>query len=163
MVVGYFDDEKNVEDYIRMAEGYDGRELIEILKTYLQPGATVLELGMGSGKDFELLSETYQVTGSDYSTVFVDRYRQKDVEADLVLLDAVTMDIDRKFDCIYSNKVLHHLTRDDLKLSLQRQAVVLNDHGLLLSLVLVWRSRRGTSRTAVCLLYRRNIGQSDWR
>lgn len=129
--MGYFDDEKNVEEYIRMAEGYDGRELIERLKTCLKPGATVLELGMGPGKDFELLCEIYQVTGSDSSPVFLERYRAKDAGADLVLLDAVTMDIDRRFDCIYSNKVLHHLNRDELKTSLHRQAEVLHDNGLL--------------------------------
>ena len=51
---------------------------------------------------------------------------------DLVLLDAVTMGIDRKFDAVYSNKVLHHLTREDLAASLHRQAIALKDKGILL-------------------------------
>ena len=129
--MGYFDDPQNVEEYTRMAEGYDGRLLIDILHNHLKSGATVLELGMGPGKDFEMLSERYQVTGSDNSAVFLERYRQKDAGADLILLDAVTMDIDRQFDCIYSNKVLHHLTKDELKTSLRRQADALNDAGIL--------------------------------
>ena len=129
--MSYFDDPKNIEEYVKMAEGFDGRELIEILKPHLKSGATVLELGIGPGVDFELLSEHYQVTGSDYSQAFLDRYGQKNPDAELVLLNAVTMDIDRKFDCIYSNKVLHHLTRDDLKTSLHRQADALNDKGIL--------------------------------
>lgn len=123
--------EKNAEDYIKMAEGYDGREPIEILKTYLEPGSTILELGMGPGTDFEILRETYTVTGSDYVQTFLDLYREKDADADLALLDAVTMEIDRQFDCIYSNKVLYHLTRNELKTSLTRQADVLNENGLL--------------------------------
>ncbi len=45
--MAYFDERKNVEDYIKMAEGYDGRELIAVLKKYLLAGSTVLELGMG--------------------------------------------------------------------------------------------------------------------
>lgn len=130
-VMGYFDNPENVETYISMAEGYDGQELIEILKTWLEPGATVLELGMGPGVDLDILSEQYRVTGSDYSEVFLERYRQKEPDADLVLLNAVTLDINRKFDCIYSNKVLHHLTSDDLKTSLHRQAELLNDNGIL--------------------------------
>ena len=129
--MSYFDDPKNVEDYIKMAEGYDGRDLIKILTGHLPPSATVLELGMGPGKDFELLSEHYQVTGSDYSAAFIERYRQKDAAADLLQLDAVTLDTDRTFDCIYSNKVLHHLSRDELRQSFQNQARVLNDEGLL--------------------------------
>ena len=130
-IVSYFDNPEHIEEYIKMAEGSDGRELIEILKTWLKPSATVLELGIGPGVDFELLSKDYRVTGSDYSQAFLDRYRQKNPDADLVLLNAVTMDIDRKFDCIYSNKVLHHLTRNDLKTSLHRQVQVLNDNGIL--------------------------------
>jgi SAM-dependent methyltransferase len=129
--MGYFDDEKNVEAYVKMADGYDGRELIDILKTYISNGATVLELGMGPGKDFEILSESFQVTGSDNSKAFLDRYKKRNAAADLVLIDAVKMGIDRRFDCIYSNKVLHHLTREELKKSLKNQGAVLNANGIL--------------------------------
>ena len=87
--MGYFDDEKNVQSYIRMAEGYDGKELIELLKTYLLEGSTVLELGMGPGKDCDMLRRSYQVTGSDNSAVFLELYRKTHPEADLLLLDAV--------------------------------------------------------------------------
>ena len=130
--MGYYDDAKNVETYVEMADGYDGRALIEVLATMLEPGSTVLELGMGPGKDFALLSQRYQVTGSDNSALFVERYREQNPDADLVQLDAVTMDIDRRFDCIYSNKVLQHLTRDELRTSLANQAAVLNAGGILL-------------------------------
>lgn len=41
------------------------------------------------------------------------------------------MNTDWKFDCIYSNKVLQHLTRDELKDSFKRQRDTLNDNGLL--------------------------------
>ena len=69
--MGYYDDAKNVETYVEMADGYDGPALIEVLATMLEPGSTVLELGMGPGKDFALLSQRYQVTGSDNSALFV--------------------------------------------------------------------------------------------
>ena len=130
--MSYFDDERNVEEYISMAEGYDGRQFIPVLRRYLKDGAKVLELGMGPGKDFELLSEYFQVTGSDYSQVFIDRFRKDHPEADLVLLDAVTMKIERKFDCIYSNKVMNHLSKEQLRESLVNQAEVLNERGILL-------------------------------
>jgi len=32
--MNYFDNEKNVNDYISMTEGHDGKELIEILHNY---------------------------------------------------------------------------------------------------------------------------------
>ena len=31
-IMSYYDDEKNVEQYIKMAEGYDGQLLINILR-----------------------------------------------------------------------------------------------------------------------------------
>ena len=127
----YFKDEKNVDAYIKMAEGYDGRALIEHLKKYLPNGARVLELGMGPGVDFEILNETFQATGSDYSEIFVNRYLQDHPEADVLVLDAVTMDIDRSFDGIFSNKVLQHLTHEQVVDSLNGQLAVLPSGGIL--------------------------------
>lgn len=128
----YFDEEKNVEEYVKMAQGYDGRALIDVLRQYLPERSTVLELGMGPGVDFELLNEYYQATGSDRSQLFLDRYRRRDETADLLWIDAVQMITGRRFDAIYSNKVLHHLSRDQLQRSLKAQTNVLNDQGILL-------------------------------
>ena len=130
--MGFYDDEENVEAYVQMAEGYDGRELVEVLKKHLPLGSTVLELGMGPGKDLALLGEAYAATGSDASEVFLRRYRQEHAEADLLLLDAVTLATARRFDAIYSNKVLHHLSVDELRTSLRLQAARLNGNGLVL-------------------------------
>jgi hypothetical protein len=52
--MGFFDTEKGVEQYIKMAEGYDGAELIKILQKYLPQNSTVLELGIGPGKDMDI-------------------------------------------------------------------------------------------------------------
>jgi cyclopropane fatty-acyl-phospholipid synthase-like methyltransferase len=128
----YFDSDENVEEYIKMSAGYDGRALVDALRRILKPGATVLELGMGPGKDLNRLREHFRVTGSDLSQAFLDRYRQEHPKADLMRLDAVTMDTERRFDGIYSNKVLQHLTRSQLKTSFQRQARVLTHPGILL-------------------------------
>ena len=130
--MAYFDNGKNVEDYIAMAEGYDGAELIAVLRRHLPAGSTVLELGMGPGIDLDMLSTTYQAVGSDASRVFVDRYRQSHPNSDVLLLDAVVMDTDRTFDGVYSNKVLHHLSQEELSLSLSRQKSVLSAGGLIL-------------------------------
>ena len=119
--MGFFDTEQGVNEYIKLAEGYDGAELIKILQKVLPEKSTVLELGMGPGKDLDILSKFFKATGSDSSQVFLDRYKQENPEADLLKLDAVTIPTDRTFDCIYSNKVLHHLTRKELKESFQRQ------------------------------------------
>lgn len=63
--------------------------------------------------------------------MFLNRYKKKNPKSDLLKLDAVTLDTDRTFDCIYSNKVLHHLPRGDLKKSFQRQTEILNPNGII--------------------------------
>ena len=130
----YYKDKGNVREYIEMAEGYDGEVLIEHLRDYLPKGSTVLELGMGPGKDLDILKKYYQVTGSDFSKHFLEIYKEnhKRTELDLLLLDARKLNIDRKFDCIYTNKVLYHLTEEELIKSLNQQKNLLNEEGLLL-------------------------------
>jgi len=129
--MGFFETEEGVQEYLEMAKGHDGRELIEKLSEHLAATSTVLELGMGPGTDLELLSKRFEVTGSDSSALFLENYREANPEADLMLLDAVTLETDRRFDCIFSNKVLQHLQREELEESIPRQAEVLNEGGLL--------------------------------
>ncbi len=127
----YYDDLKNVESYIEMAKDCFATELISKLKLYLKKHSTVLELGMGPGNDFKLLMENFHVTGSDKYLHFIDIYKKKNPEADVLIMDAVMMDTDRSFDCIYSNKVLPHLTKQELDMSIQGQWKVLNENGIL--------------------------------
>jgi trans-aconitate methyltransferase len=129
--MGYYDDEKTALKYIRMAEGYDGRELIAHLSNHLQQGATVLELGMGPGKDLAMLGKNWEVTGSDHSVFFMELYRADHPDADLLQLEASTLDTKRRWDCIYSNKVLHHLDDSRLQRSMDRQLDLLNEGGLI--------------------------------
>ncbi len=127
----YWNKKKNVEDYIKISEGYDGRDLIKILKKYLPEGSSVLELGMGSGKDLDILNKTYKATGTDVSTVFVEMYKKKYKDADVFVLDAITLKTERKFDCIFSNKTLQHLNKTEFKQSLKKQKELLNPNGIL--------------------------------
>ena len=130
--MGFYDDKETAQQYIEMAEGYDGRELIEILRTHLPDGASVLELGMGPGVDLEILKHHFHATGSDNSQYFLDRYLDANPDSDLIHLDAVELETQRKFDCIFSNKVLHHLDNEDLIKSVRRQREILSENGVVL-------------------------------
>lgn len=127
----FFEGEKEVNEYIAMNKGYDGKELIEILKNNLKVGSSILELGIGLGKDLDILSKTYRATGSDFSSLFLSLYQKDHPNADLLLLDAVELNTKHKFDCVYSNKVLHHFSREDLIDSFNKQLKILNDGGLI--------------------------------
>ena len=128
--MAYYDSKRNVDAYMRMAAGYDGSVLVAVLERHLPAGSSVLEIGMGPGKDLHLLSRRFHPTGSDRSAIFVDHVRAAQPEADVLLLDAVTMQTDRRFDADYSNKVLHQLTRDELVRSLHSQRRVLKSGGI---------------------------------
>ncbi len=96
----YFNDKEKVKEYIKMCEGTDGKELIYILKKYLKESSTVLELGMGPGKDLDLLKDYYDVTGSDNSQIFLDMYKENNKDIKLLFLDAVTINTEKQFDYI---------------------------------------------------------------
>ena len=130
--MGFYDEKKTALQYIAMADGFNGRELVEVLKLHLPVGASVLELGMGPGIDLNLLKTHFEVTGSDSSQFFLDRYRASWPDSDLIQLDAMDLDTGRVFDCIYSNKVLHHLTDEELTRSLHRQRQILSEKGLIM-------------------------------
>ncbi len=62
---------------------------------------------MGTGVDLITLSEAYNVVGSDSSQIFIDDFKKKS-DIEVMVLDAVDININRSFDCIYSNKVLSY-------------------------------------------------------
>ncbi len=130
--MGFYDTEKGVADYLKLAEGYDGAELIDWLRNYLPEKSSVLELGMGPGKDLDILLKTYQATGSDFSQLFLDHYLKQHPGADVLQLDAVSPITTRRFDAIYSNKVLQHLSIDECRQALVAQHSLLNAGGIIL-------------------------------
>ncbi len=129
--MNFYENSKNVDKYIQMCKDYDGSNIYEMLEKHLADGKTVLELGTGPGFDIPFLKKHYQVTGSDFSEEFLERCRIKHPEINFFRIDAKSIDINEKFDCIYSNKVLHHLTEDELSSSLLAQAGALSPDGII--------------------------------
>lgn len=131
--MSWYDKKGNAETYLSMAEGHDGACLINELKEYLPASSSVLELGMGPGKDFKLLQDaSFVPCGSDSCQHFLDLFKSKHPHSDVLFLDAVSIETDRVFDCIYSNKVLIHLSKEALKESFRRQNDVLKGPGIAL-------------------------------
>lgn len=128
--MGYYDTRKGILEYSKRSKKWGGPKLIKILKKHLPKNSTLLEIGMGPGRDFDILKKIYTATGSDCSNLFLDVYKQKNKKVDLLKLDAVTIRTSRRFDGIYTNKVLQHLTKRDLKKSIKRQKEILNPGGI---------------------------------
>ena len=127
----YYKTKESVEEYIKLAKDVDGRQLIEKLNNYLPSNSLLLEIGSGPGTDFQILKKNYRVVGSDYSTEFLSRLISSNAKDEFLNLDAVTLSTDKKFDGIYSNKVLQHLTDEELRESILRQVELLNSNGII--------------------------------
>lgn len=130
MEENYYKSKESVEEYIRLAKDVNGGILINHLKNHLESGSQVLEIGSGPGTDWEILSEIFEVTGSDNSAKFIEHLQATFPSGDFLELDAETLKTDNKFQGIYSNKVLHHLTDDQLQASIERQFQMLNAGGV---------------------------------
>ena len=126
----FYDDPLKVDEYEGMCVGYDGTELYQVLDKHLDSGSTLLELGCGPGNDLDYFNEKYKVTGSDLSDEFLLRCKKRFPDISFSKLDAISVNTDQKFDCVFSNKVLHHLTTEKLEVSLKRQQNVIKPNGI---------------------------------
>ena len=113
--------------------------VVEQFKSRIDPSEKVLELGSGPGNDYDFLKDHYNITGSDYSDVFLKDLQKKYREGKFIKLNALTMNLDEKYDVIFSNKVLHHLSKEHLAISLQKQYETLNEGGMIFHAM--WRGK----------------------
>jgi ubiquinone/menaquinone biosynthesis C-methylase UbiE len=127
----YYHTKESVEEYLELAKDVGGVELIRAFKKHLPADSTLLELGSGPGTDWRILSETYMVTGSDISEEFLEYLRGQNPKGEFLKVSAESILTDTSFDGMYSNKVLQHLTDQELRASVESQYRVLNKGGLI--------------------------------
>ena len=126
----YYKTKESVEEYISLAKDASGKPLIDKLEKELATNSVLLEIGSGPGTDWKILNQSYEVSGSDNSKEFLNHLLAAYPDGEFLELDAVTLATNKKFDGIYSNKVLHHLTDSELAESIKRQFKILNPQGI---------------------------------
>lgn len=120
--------QEHVEAYYKMMEEYDNDYILNKFRATVPTTKTVLELGFGTGKDYLQLKSDYKITPSDYSDAFIAKFNQ--LYSDQVLkVNAALIDVEQKFDCFYSSKVLNSLSEDNILNSLANQYIHLNEGG----------------------------------
>jgi len=127
----YYKTKESVEEYIHLAKDVDGKQLIEKLELVLPSNSVLLELGSGPGSDWQILNKSYNVTGSDNSIEFLNHLITENPDGEFLELDAATLNTDKIFDGIYSNKVIHHLKDNELSDSVRRQFEILKPGGII--------------------------------
>lgn len=131
MSKGFYHTKESVDLYLEMTENINGQELIDQFTKHLPSKASILELGTGPGHDWEILSKDFYVIGTDLSDEFLDRLRSKYPSGNFTKIHAANLEYHSTVDAIYSNKVLHHLTDDELKKSVSRQSEILSPRGII--------------------------------
>ncbi|MBB6459507.1 class I SAM-dependent methyltransferase [Flammeovirga kamogawensis] len=126
----YYHTEQSVKEYIQMAKDVNSENLIRLFENVLKKGDAVLEIGSGPGTDWSILNVSFKTIGSDFSKEFLHHLKEKFPEGEFLELDAITLKTAINFDGIYANKVLQHLTDKEIEMSVERQAVLLNDGGV---------------------------------
>ncbi|MBD3914677.1 class I SAM-dependent methyltransferase [Nocardioides hwasunensis] len=106
---------------------------MEDLAARLGPGARVLEIGSGGGRDALLLEQLgLAVRRTDVTPGFVALLRERGHEADVLdpLVDDLTS-AEGPYDGVWANASLLHVARTDLPVVLARLAVATRPGGLL--------------------------------
>ena len=56
--MGYYETKKGILEYSKRSQKWGGIKLIKILKKHLPKNSTLLEIGMGPGRDFDILKKS---------------------------------------------------------------------------------------------------------
>ena len=68
----YYKTKESVKEYIKLAKDVSGKHLIERLEEFLPHNSNLLEIGYGTGTDWDILKKSHNVVGSDNSTEFLN-------------------------------------------------------------------------------------------
>lgn len=105
------------------------KAIIPVLRACVPRGASVLELGSGSGRDLRWLARYFRVEGSDASAFVVRLLRKEFPNIDIHEINAEDLGGLDGYDLIFSNKVLHHLSENTLSESISSQRKSLKKGG----------------------------------
>jgi trans-aconitate 2-methyltransferase len=89
-----------------------GESLIELLSP--QPGERILDLGCGTGQLTQQIAMAHaQVTGIDRSPTMIETAQHNYPDLEFLVADAQNFQVDRPFDAVFSNAVLHWIPNPD--------------------------------------------------
>jgi ubiquinone/menaquinone biosynthesis C-methylase UbiE len=90
-----------------------GAKLVDVIRK-MQPGR-VLDLGCGTGVLTKEIAEfSGEVIGLDISESMIEKARAAYPDINFTLMDACAMPWDNYFDIVFSNAVLHFISRQDM-------------------------------------------------
>src|SRR5918993_5288327 len=127
--------------YDRIAEGwhasrraFTAKRYVEMLAARLEPGASVLDLGCGTGEPVAryLAGEGFRVVGVDESAAMLEIARRVVPEAELIRADMCELELDEQFAAAVAWDSLFHVERERHQSVFDKLASLLSPGGLLL-------------------------------
>ncbi len=119
---------------------------IAYLGEYIKPGARILEIGSGNGRDAIIFaSKGYTVTPSDYVDSFLDEMRKAGLHP--LKLDAKHDDLPIPQDCIYANALFVHFSPEESAAFLQKAHTILPPDGVIFMSMIQGEGYARTART----------------
>lgn len=96
---------------------YSMQKELDTFISFLNPNATILDLGCGHGRDLEyFLEKGFDVIGIDNSSELLGIAKKRVPSSKFIEMDIRDIDsIDLKFDGIWANAILHHLHIEDIE------------------------------------------------
>lgn len=108
--IAYYD--HNAEEFVNSTINADVSELYKPFEKLLSPGAKILDLGCGSGRDSRYFTQRgYDVVAVDPSPAMCE-YTRSIVDIPVFQMRAEDMDFQNEFDAVWACASLLHVSRD---------------------------------------------------
>ena len=97
----------------------------------ISSGATIIDIGCGSGRDARVFSERgYNVTGIDFSPSMIEIAKSNAPKAAFYVMDMLSMSLDNSFDSAWANASLLHIPKIHFHNVLSKIYHILNPDGI---------------------------------
>lgn len=116
------------------ARAFTAKKYVDVLAAGLEPGASVLDLGCGTGEPVAryLVERGFRVVGVDESAAMLEIARRVLPEAELIRADMCELELDERFAAVVVWDSLFHVVRSRHLSVFQKLASLLSPGGLLL-------------------------------
>jgi SAM-dependent methyltransferase len=133
-IIGLYDENADVWDRLRAPGSLFEKPWLDRFLSLLGPGATILDLGCGSGQPIAayLISGGYAITGVDSSPALIALCRSRLPQNEWIVADMRSLNLGRRFDGVLSWDSFFHLAHDDQRAMFQVFASHVQPRGALM-------------------------------
>ncbi|TCO69063.1 class I SAM-dependent methyltransferase [Marinisporobacter balticus] len=121
---------KNAQDFVENTLKADMSKIYSRFEKHLKTGATLLDLGCGSGRDsLYFINKGYDVVATDYAEELVEHASQL-LNHQVLQLDMRNLDFDDTFDAIWACASILHIPREEIVLVIRNCERALKKNGI---------------------------------